>query len=134
MTGSHSRGLETELPPSPHFCIFCHHKIGTKTGFEVGPSVTLLSPHGFCSTALRKAPSRVVPISLPEKCLLTSPMPDPNRYFSVSLGLTVVFFSFSYPLTMMGTHQGISVPTHLITSSFYLSPFGNSELLILVYS
>lgn len=46
----------------------------------------------------------------------------------------MVFFSFSHPLTTMGTRQGISVPTHLITSSFHLSPFGNSELLILAYS
>lgn len=32
---------------------------------------------------------------------------------------------------MTGTHQGISNPTHLITSSFYLSPFGISEVLII---
>lgn len=40
------------------------------------------------------------------------------------------FFLFPHLPAMTGTHQGISIPTHLITSSFYLSPFGNSELLL----
>lgn len=42
----------------------------------------------------------------------------------------MVSFSFPHPLTI-GTHQGISISIHLITSSFYLSPLGNSELLII---
>lgn len=54
-----------------------------------------------------------------------------NWHFSVSLGVTMEFFSFPHSLTMIGPHQEISIPTHLITSSFYLSLSGNSEFLII---
>ena len=81
----------------------------------------------FCSTASSRVPSGRFSFPAPNKCFPISLCHRQQALLRLPRSNSGVFFIS----LILCTCQGIAIPSRLITSSFFLSPFGISELLII---